>query len=153
MRLSHQGAVVYKEAVPLLASRCPEGKMSDANRPEPIEPASDGQSRRAFERHPCPEHARGFSVITETGVFEATAVNIGRDGVGLLIHRSLDRGTFVYVRLPSGSTEALEMPAIVMYVSAQDPNTWRLGCQFSRWLMEAELQAVRSGASNAGSAP
>jgi hypothetical protein len=74
---------------------------------------------------------------------DAWVVDISLKGLGLLLDRSLDKGTLLFVELEATPAALpVELLANVVRTTPVAEGEWIIGCDFVNGLSEEELQAV-----------
>ena len=116
----------------------PPTETPDAE-PRPTPPPE----RRRGERHDpprvfrCRVSARGGALGPSAAILDLSA-----QGAGLLIGRPLEAGATVNLRFTRAGIAPLAVQARVAYCTGGDDGRWLLGCEFTRPLTDAQLDAL-----------
>jgi hypothetical protein len=101
---------------------------------------------RVSERLPCelrvgcrPAAARPDSEL----LWLATVRDISGGGVGLILPRGVELGTWLVIELPgAGSGVGQTLLARVVHAKEQDGGAWHVGCEFERRIDAKSLEAL-----------
>jgi hypothetical protein len=63
---------------------------------------------------------------------EAWAANLSEAGIGFILHRSLEPGTMLLLRLKGAQGHSITLESRVAHATAQDDGTWCVGCAFDK---------------------
>jgi hypothetical protein len=97
-------------------------------------------NRRVAVRFVASKKTRGSLSVPGKRSRQAAIVDISTDGVALVVHFSLRRGTRVLVRITNtGLDMSYDLAARVAYAVKRPQGRWLIGCQFARPLSDWEF--------------
>jgi PilZ domain len=107
-----------------------------------VNPAS--ANRRACVRYRCSRPIpRRMSIAESYCSLDGWLLDISVTGLGLLLERSLEAGTLLFVELESSPEAApVELLARVVRAIATPESEWTVGCEFVNPLAEEDLAAI-----------